>query len=370
MEQQQLIDTFFDLVRIDSPSHSEAKVAAYCKEKLASLGFEVAFDDTEEVTGSDTGNLIAHLPGTVPGHIAFSAHMDCVPPCEGVEPVIREGIVFSAGETILGADDKSGIAAILEALRSVIEEGRARPAITVVFTVCEEVSLVGAKALAADLFPEEVPCFVFDANGHAGTIVYGAPYHYSFSATFEGRAAHAGVEPEMGISAIEVAARAIDSMNLGRIDECTTANIGTVEGGLATNIVADSCRITGECRSLEEAKVLAQRDHMTQAMEDAAARFGAKAEISWGLDYPGVLFDFDDPIITLLRKAAEDAGLEADLIVSGGGADANVLGTKGALAVTLGTGMTAFHTTDESISIADLEGSARFAEAIIAAYAR
>ena len=368
MNGTRLLDTFFDLVRIDSPLRSEAQVAAYCKKRLEALGFSVRVDDTQEATGSDTGNIIAHLSGNKAGRIALSAHMDCVNPCCGVEPVIENGIVRSAGNTVLGADDKAGIAAIFEALENIVADGRPRPDITVVLTVCEELSLLGSGALADDLFDGEVPCFVFDADGHPGSIVIGAPYHYTLDATFTGRAAHAGVEPECGVSAIQMAAAAVSAMELGRLDECTTANIGLVQGGREVNIVPDACSLSGECRSLYEDRVNAQRDRMTKALTDAAERFGGSVAVDWRVDYPGVLLDEADELVAKLFAAARAAGLEPKATVSGGGADANLLSAKGAKAVTLGIGMTAFHTADEHIAVADIESTVRFIEAIAAEF--
>ncbi|MEG2369436.1 MAG: M20/M25/M40 family metallo-hydrolase [Raoultibacter sp.] len=369
MESQRLLDTFFTLVTIDSPSRFEADVASYCEKALTDLGAQVSFDHADEATGSNTGNLIAHLPGNTPGHIAFSAHMDCVNPCCSVKPVVAEGVIRSAGDTVLGADDKAGIAAVIEALSCVVVDERPRPDITIVLTVCEELSLLGASALADDLFSGEVPCFVLDADGAPGSIIVGAPFHYTLKAAFSGKASHAGVVPEQGISTIQMAAAAIDAMCLGRIDECTTANIGVIEGGREVNIIPDTCVIAGECRSLYEDRVIAQRDAMTEALQRGAARFKGSVDVSWRLDYPGILFEEDDQLVEKLSEAARAAGLVPRYSISGGGADANVLGTKGARAITLGIGMTSFHSCDEYISIADLEGSARFVEAIIAVFA-
>ncbi|MDY0088344.1 MAG: M20/M25/M40 family metallo-hydrolase, partial [Coriobacteriia bacterium] len=237
MSTERLISRFLDLVRIDSPSGEEAAVAHHCATALEAMGFAVCTDDTMAVTGSDTGNLIAELPGTVAGApvLLLSAHLDCVEPCRGVEPVVRDGVVFSAGETVLGADDKAGIAAIFEALERVLADEAPRGDIRVVLTVGEERGLRGAKALdpasaAADL------CLVLDADGEPGGIVTAAPTHYTFVAEFTGTAAHAGVEPEAGRSALVMAAAAIDAMVLGRLDEHTTANVGTISGGTATNV--------------------------------------------------------------------------------------------------------------------------------------
>ncbi len=224
MNPQRVLDSFLEMIPIESPSWHEAPMAAYCTEQLANLGFTVTFDDSARETGSDTGNLIAHLPGTVPGRVAFSAHMDTVKPCAGIEAVIEQrhvcddvtcrmvAAVCSAGDTILSADDKAGIAAIFEGVRSVVESGAPRPDLTVLLTTCEEQSLLGSSALAADALQwpadlpaasrgteceglldgtQAVPLFVLDADGAPGTIIMGAPYHFTLRAAISGRAAHA-----------------------------------------------------------------------------------------------------------------------------------------------------------------------------------
>ncbi len=403
MNPDRVLESFLEMVAIESPSWHEAPMAACCAEKLAEMGFTVAFDASAAETGSDTGNLIAHLPGTVPGRVAFSAHLDTVKPCAGIEAVVETRhicddvtcrmaeVVCSAGDTILSADDKAGIAAIFEGVRSVVESDAVRPDITVLLTTCEEQSLLGSSALADDALAwpadlpaasrgtaaegllgdgaapsEPVPLFVLDADGAPGTIIMGAPYHWTLRARIEGRAAHAGVEPEEGVSAIQIAAAAVATMPLGRIDECTTANVGHIEGGVAVNIVPAACELEGECRSLYEDRVLAQRDAMTAALEEAAERLGGTVEVAWELDYPAVVHEAGDAIVGHLEAAAAACGLPVRHAVSGGGADANVLSAKGADAITLGIGMTNFHSTDEYIEVADLQNMARYVEAIIA----
>lgn len=369
MNFDRLLNTFTELVRIDSPSKHEAQVATYCEAALTAMGFTVKRDGSSQQTGANTDNLIAFLPGTVPGHIALSAHMDCVEPCCGVQPVIRDGVIYSEGETVLGADDKAGIAAIFEALESTLEEGLDRPDITVVLTVCEEINLVGARALPDDLFDGTVPCFVFDANGDPGTIIAGSPYHYTIIARFTGKAAHAGVEPENGRSAIHMAARAIEQMRLGRLDELTTANIGIIEGGIETNIVPEYAKVVGECRSIYEDRATAQKEAMIGACEYAAASLDGTVEVDYFLDYPGLLYEADDPLVKAVQKAAQEAGLHSELINSGGGADANLLGTKGARPITLSIGMTNFHGTTEYISVEHLNQTAQLAKALIKTFA-
>lgn len=341
-------------------------MASRCAEELRALGFSVRFDDSATHTGSDTGNLIAYAPGTRPGHIVLSAHMDTVEPCAGIEPVVVDGVLRSAGDTILSADDKAGVAAILEGLRATIESGAPRPDITVVFTTCEELSLLGVGALAADALPSGAPCYVLDADGAPGTVIVESPCHYTLHASFTGRAAHAGVEPEAGVSAILMAAAALDSMPIGRIDEVTTANIGLIEGGRAVNIVPDACVIAGECRSLYRDRADAQRDAMTKALKGAAERFGGSVDVEWHLDYDAVLYDEDDELVQGIVRAAHEAGLTPRFLYSGGGADANVLISRGVRALTLGVGMANFHSVDECITVADLENSARLVEALIA----
>ncbi len=368
MQEQRVLDTFIDLVRIDSPSRHEAEVAAYCKAVLEELGFTVRFDNSQAVTGSDTGNLIAYRKGDAPSHIALAAHMDCVDPCIGVIPVIEGGVIRSAGDTILGSDDKAGIAAIFEALRSVRDGGTPVPDITVILTTCEELSLLGSSALETGTLAEGTPCFVFDSDGAPGTIVTASPYHYTFHAHFVGKAAHAGVEPEAGHSAIRMAAHAIEAMQLGRLDKETTANVGVIEGGREKNIVPDRCRIMGECRSLDKAKVEACRERITEALDAGAARFGGSVDIEWIFDYQGLRYEQDDPLIRTLEKAVKAAGLAVGFIVTGGGADTSMFCAQGLRAITLGTGMTNFHSTDEHILLDDLYGCARFAESIITVY--
>ena len=350
MQESRLLDLFCELVRIESPSFHEAPMAARCADELRGLGFEVSFDDSAERVGSDTGNLVAHLPGTRAGHVVFSAHMDTVQPCAGIEPVVVDGVVRSAGDTILSADDKAGVAAIFEGVRSAVESGSPRPDVTVLLTTCEEQHLLGSSALADGLLPAGAPCYVLDADGAPGTIITGAPCHWSLNATFSGRAAHAGVCPEEGVSAIAMAAAAVSSMPLGRLDEATTANVGFIEGGGATNVVPDTCALAGECRSLYAERAEAQKAAMTEALEVAAARFGGAVSIEWTKSYDAVLFDEEDELVQAIVRASRAAGLEPRFHRSGGGSDANVLAARGVRPVTLGVGMAAFHSVDEHIA--------------------
>lgn len=349
-----LVETFLDLVRIDSPSCFESAVARYCEIALLESGCTVWFDDSAPVTGSDIGNLIAELPGDAPGVLILSAHMDCVEPCRGVVPEVREGVVFSAGDTVLGADDKAGIAVAIECVRRLAESTEPRPTIRCVFTVQEEVGLNGAKALE-DAVVEADLCLVLDADGSPGVIVTGAPTHYTFDARFRGRAAHAGVRPEDGISAIAMAAQAVTQLPIGRIDPITTANVGTISGGTATNVIAGQTVVTGECRSLDRQQVEDVRESMGAIMRRVAAEAGGAVDIEWTLEYEGFSLDDDDPRLGLLSAACVDAGLTPVFATTGGGSDANIIASRGVPTVVLSCGMRGVHGTDESIVVSDLE---------------
>jgi tripeptide aminopeptidase len=361
-----LLATFLDLVRIDSPAGSEAAFAEHLASRLAALGCTVHMDDAESRTDSPCGNLIAELPGTVSGlRLVLSAHMDTVMPGRGIVPVVEDGVVRSQGETILGADDKAGIAAILECLQRIAEDALPHPALRVILTVGEEVGLMGAKALDPSDIVGDL-CLVLDADGTPGGIVTSAPTHYTFKATFTGHAAHAGVEPEKGRSAVVMACRAVSSMRIGRLDAETTANIGTIQGGVATNVVAASCSLTGECRSRDPEKAEAAREEMEAAMQSAASVGGGAVTTLWTKEYDGFGFAEDDPLLALVEAACRDAGLAPRLFATGGGSDGNVLTAKGLPSLVLSTGMTSVHGTSESIRVDDLSALARLLLAVVA----
>jgi tripeptide aminopeptidase len=363
MSTERLLETFLDLVRIDSPTGEEGPLAAHCAELLGALGFDVVFDDTTAETGSEVGNLIATRQGSSPQTLVLSAHLDCVEPCRGVEPVVEDGVVRTAGDTVLCSDDKAGIAAIIESIRRLAEGGAETPALRVVLTVSEETGLTGAKALADEDVVGDV-CLVLDAAGAPGGIVVGTPTHYTFTATFQGQAAHAGVEPESGISAIRMAADAISSMELGRLDDGTTANIGTMTGGTATNVIAASAELSGECRSLDPERVEEVRASMEKELHVAAERQGGTVDVAWRREYTGFRFEKNDPVLELAEAACHDAGLEPREFETGGGSDGNVFAAHGVPTLVLAAGMSDVHGTSESIRVEDLESLTRLMVAI------
>jgi tripeptide aminopeptidase len=369
MSEARLLATFLDLVRIDSPTGSEAACAQYCARRLEALGFDVRFDHSAEQTGSDVGNLIAELAGTSPKVLAFSAHLDCVEPCRGVQPLVENGVISSAGETVLGADDKAGIAAILEACERLVESDEPRASLKVLLTVQEEAGLIGAKHLADDAAACDL-CLVLDAEGPPGGIVVGAPTHCTFIAEFVGRAAHAGVSPEKGVSAINMAADAIGRMRLGRLDESTTANIGAISGGSVTNVIAARCEVRGECRSHDSEVVEALREEMDGAMHDAAISAGGTVDVRWTREYEGFSSTEDDPHVQTVMRACEAVGLVPLTYRTGGGSDANILAAKGVPVLAIACGMQAVHSTDEHVAIADIESATAVCVAVAIGMAR
>jgi tripeptide aminopeptidase len=360
---ERLLATFLDLVRIYSPSTKEAECAHYCAAALTEAGCSVRFDDAGPATGSDIGNLIAELPGTAPGVLVLSAHMDCVEPCDGVRPVVCDGIIASSGTTILGADDKAGLAAAIECVRRLSEGDTPYPTVRCVFTVQEEVGLLGAKNLDPAAAEGDL-CLVLDAEGGVGAIVTGAPTHYTFTAEFTGTASHAGVRPEAGISAIRMAAVATERLPIGRIDEQTTANVGTVHGGTATNVIAARCTLTGECRSLDRATVESLRASMDETMRACAAEAGGTVDITWTLEYEGFRFSNDDPAIAIVARACDELGIVASHYETGGGSDANIFAAHGSPVVALACGMRGVHGVDEELAVSDLEGLAALCTAV------
>lgn len=360
INEKRLVAEFMELVRIDSLSKKERAMADAVKDKLSALGLEVLEDGSAEGIGGEAGNIIARLPGSIPGAdpLLFNAHLDRVVPGEAVKPVLQDGVIRSDGTTVLGADDGAGVAAILEALRVLLERDLPHPEIEVVFTVAEEIGLLGAKALDFSQLRARSG-YVLDSGGPVGSFVIQGPTQFSFKAIFRGRAAHAGANPEEGVSAIQAAALAIAGMRLGRIDHETTANIGIISGGRATNIIPDEAVIKGEARSLKESKLQEQVDHMRSQAEEAAARLGAEVEVVLERAYPAFNASPDSPVVKRAVTAAQRLGLEPKLSSTGGGSDANILGGAGFEIVNLAIGLEKVHTTDEYIRVDQLVQAAR-----------
>ena len=363
---ERVLADFFELVRINSPTRGEREVADYLKQRLAHLNMEVTEDETGMAISGNCGNVLAYMKGNVSGApiLLLSAHMDCVEPCSNVEPVLKDGIITSAGQTVLGADDKSGIVAIMEALRTIQEQDISHGDIQVIFTVAEEGGLNGSRNLDRSLLKADLG-YVLDSGGKPGEIILRAPGQDQIKVTIHGKASHAGAAPEAGISAIMVAAKALSTMRTGRIDAETTANIGTIQGGRATNIVADLVEITCEARSRELAKLEKQTAHMCEAFKLAARESGAQAEIDVQRAYEPYALDKDSTVVVLAAQAAKSVGLVSKFKESGGGSDAHFYNRYGVPCAVLGTGMQKVHTHDEYIDEEDLYASAKLVLEII-----
>ncbi|WP_027179538.1 M20/M25/M40 family metallo-hydrolase [Maridesulfovibrio bastinii] len=359
VDTNRLVDTFISLVKIDSPSFYEKDVCNFLKKWAENYHFSFEEDRAADSCGGNSGNLIITVPATGGGVCpVFSAHMDCVKPCNGVEPVIKDGVIYSNGKTVLGGDDKGGIAAILEAVTSLESENIPHPEIKIVFTIVEESGMFGAKFLDSEkLNSNEI--IVLDAEGSVGTLINRSPGKAYIDIEFIGRASHAGMSPEAGVSAIQLAAEAITRMQLLRIDSDTTANIGSISGGVATNIVADKVNVMAEARSISEEKLSAQLDNMKKACSEAIAKVGGSYNFNAELTYPPVDIPENDPLIESIVRCCEKCGIKSKISATGGGSDANVFSGKGMSVLTLGIGMTDVHTVNESIHIQSLVDAAR-----------
>lgn len=367
---QRLVGKFIDMVKISSPSRQEGAFAAYAQKELEALGFSVEFDAAGAKTDGNTGNLIASLPGSTDAEaLMFCCHMDTVTPCVDIQPMIENGIIRSDGTTILGGDDKAGIAAIIEGVRRIQERGVEHGLLQVLLTICEEVGMHGAKNLDYSKVKAR-RVFVLDAEGPLGQIVVQGPAKDGIKAVVHGRTAHAGLSPERGISAIQVAARAIERMKLLRIDSETTANIGTISGGAATNIVAEQVEITAEARSLSNNKLDVQSTHMKTCFERVAAELGATVDVDIQRSYAAFKLTENDPVVQQCIAAMRSLRLNPELVSTGGGSDCNIFNACGMAAVDLAIGMTNVHTKEESIRISDLEMAACLIEALIECNAR
>lgn len=366
VNQERLLNEFLELVQVDSETKFEAEIAKVLKEKFSALGVEVYEDDTTAVTGHGAGNLVCTLQGTKEGvdTIYFTSHMDTVVPGKGIKPSVKDGYVVTDGTTILGADDKAGLAAMLEAIRVLQENNIPHGTIEFIITVGEESGLVGAKALDRSKITAKYG-YALDSDGKVGNIIVAAPTQAKVKTTIFGKTAHAGVAPEKGVSAITVAAKAIAKMPLGRIDEETTANIGRFEGGQQTNIVCDRVDILAEARSLVPEKMEEQVRKMKEAFESTATEMGGRAEVEVTVMYPGFKFGEGDHVVEVARRAAANIGRSSELQQSGGGSDANVIAGHGIPTVNLAVGYEEIHTTNERMPIEELVKTAELVVAII-----
>ena len=352
VERRRLNDEFADLCRIRSVSGEEAAMAAKVSEDLRGLGAEVDEPDA-------AGNVLARIAGRdAERSVLLCAHLDTVPHEGVVEPVIEDGGWVSAGDTILGADNKAAVAVLLALAHRTAIEG-APLGIELLFTVREEVALAGAKAFDTGRLRSTFG-YVYDHATPIGEIVVAAPTYYRLEAHFRGAAAHAGIRPEDGRSAIAAAARAISSMRLGRLDEETTANVGAIQGGLpgATNVVPEHASFLAEARSLDEDKIEALIGEMVDRVHDAANTPECECDVDVIFErlFTGYHHRPQEPAVLAAEDALRECGYTPKRIVTGGGSDANALEAQGFTCVNLANGTERNHQPDERVSTAALEG--------------
>jgi tripeptide aminopeptidase len=366
-----LLDLFLELCALPSPSGKERAVADRIGAYLAGLGVDLEEDDAAEKLDGDTGNLYCRLPATNDGRgtpIFLCAHTDTVPPEAAIEPVVEDGIVRNAGGTILGSDNKAAIAVMLEAVRRIVREGTPHAGIELVFTSQEEVSLRGAGAFDHTRLHARTG-FVYDQGAPIGEIVLGSPHGRTLDFRFHGKAAHAGMAPEDGRSAVAGAARAIADFRLGRIDEETSANVGIISGGSARNVVPEWCAFQAEVRSHDERKATEVVREMLETAAFAASLSECEVESEVRPSFPGYRYRESDPPVQLAAAALRAAGFHPSCALSGGGADANVFNARGLSCVNLANGMAEIHTAAEHIAVADLEAMVEVTLALVEAAA-
>ena len=361
------VDLLSELTVIPSPPGEERGVADLVLRYLSGLGLEPDEDDCGPRIDSTSGNVYARVEPTAAGMPLFlCAHMDTVPPDGPLEPVVEDGVVRNAGGTILGCDNKAAIAAMLEGVRRVLVENLPHAGIELVFTPKEEVGLLGAGAFDHDRLHAQVG-YVYDQEGPMGEVVLGAPWSRALEVRFHGRAAHAGMAPEEGRSAIQAAAKAIADLRLGRVDEVTTANVGTIAGGTAGNVVPEWCTFLAEARSHDESTLAEVVQEMLDAFSFAATEGECDVETKLRKSYDGYRLKRDEPAVELAAAAFARCGFEPRYGLSGGGADANVFNGRGRRCVNLSHGVFGFHTPDEHVSVADLDGMVDVTVALIEA---
>jgi len=371
---ERLASVFTTLCEIDSPSKQEGRVAAYLTSLFTAMGAEVFEDDSASQTGADCGNLFVRFPdgGLDREPVFFNCHMDTVLPGTGVK-VKREGEVFSsAGDTVLGSDDKAGIAALIEVMRTLQENNTPYGPVEFVFTTCEEVGLLGVKALDPSNIKAKIG-YALDSSG-INRVIVGAPAANRITVKIKGLASHAGLSPEKGISAIHIAAKAIARLKLGRLDAQSTANIGVIAGGAASNIIPESVVLQGEVRSHAVKLLHEHTEHIRSVFQhevdnwsDPDGNVAARPSLDYTIigDYPVMKLERESAVIKRVEAAAASLNAELDYVVAGGGSDANIFNSYDIQCAILSIGMDKVHSTRETIKLSDMALTADLIMAIL-----
>jgi tripeptide aminopeptidase len=368
-ERERLLDDFVRLCEIESPSRSERAVADAVKAELEGLGLTVEEDDTASETGSDAGNLLARIEGPPDSRtILLCAHLDTVPLAGPVEVTQENGVLSNRHDAILGADNKAAVATILAAARRLTAEG-APVGVELLFTTCEEQALAGAKAFDPARLRSEFG-YVFDHASPIGELVTASPTYYRLEADFRGQAAHAGIRPEAGHNAIAAAAKAIAAIEIGRLDDATTANVGQIEGGTAANVVAERCKVVLEARSLDDVRAGEVVSSMVDAIAEAASDLECDVETAVERLFRGYRLARTAPVVETAAEALRTIGTEPVYINTGGGSDANALIAADLPVLNVANGTVGNHQPDESVTVDALETTLDLTLAIVAASAR
>jgi tripeptide aminopeptidase len=347
---------FLELAAIPSPSRREREVADRCLAYLRDLGLD-AHEDEPPLPGDQAGNVICRIPAT-PGEsgtpIMLCAHIDTVEPTEPIEPVLSNGVVTNARNTILGGDNKAAVASMLAGVRRIVAENRPHAGIELILSVQEEIGLLGAKAVDCSRLAARVG-YVYDHSAPIGGLVTACPSQYSIDAVFLGRSAHAGIAPEEGRNAIAAAAHALSELRFGRLDDETTANVGTISGGIARNVVPERCDLRLEVRSRDHERALKECQAMLDALAHAANAADCELETAVTQEYRAYKLRRTDPVVQIAWAALEQCGIAPELHATGGGADAHIFNANGIPCVNIANGMELIHTPQERIAAADIE---------------
>lgn len=359
MNRERMVANFIEMIKIHSPSLREKEYTDYLVSLLEEMGLEIYLDNGYVNYGGTAPTIFGKLKGNIEGEgVTLAAHTDVVEPSKGINPIIEGNIIKTDGTTTLGGDDKGGIASIIETLRTIIETNANHEDIYLILTPCEENAMLGAKNIDWDSIPTHmIPAkdiIVIDNAGRAGLIAHTAPSRYNFRITFKGRKAHAGIEPEKGLNAIQLASMAIGNMKMGRIDSLTTSNMGTIESNFPSNVVADLCVATGEVRGHSKETILETLEGYKKCCEDAINSFGGEFEFKEVCDFPALKPIDDLKFAKEFAKIYEAMGVETQLQVIGGGSDSNIFAERGYNSIIIGVGMYDVHTVNESLDINEL----------------
>lgn len=363
---ERLLNSFLDLAKINAPSGNEKSIADVLVKVLTEMGFTVQFDEAHKEIGGNCGNLIAWWEGTAPGipPLFLSTHMDTVLPTAGLKPVIRDGVIYSDGTTILGADDRAALAAYLEGIQAIQEAGAPCGPIELILTVYEQPGLVGAKHLDYSKVRSNTG-YIFDSSGDVGQIILQGPFSSRIWWEIQGKTSHLGLNPEEGINAILIAADALRNMKLGKVDDVTLANMGMIQGGEMTSIIPGTVKMSGEVRCFTAKGLQDQIDHMVAEVAEAAERHGGKASARIEQKYLGFDIPAESGFVQSAIRAALRIGVNPYLTETLGGADTNVLNEKGLSCITLGLGFRNIHSYEEHISVENLVNTGRYVTALI-----